>query len=176
MASDTKNVKIGVCKVTFDGQDLGYTKGGVEVTVETETYEVTVDQFGMSPINELVQKRTVQATVPLAETTLENMVKVMPGAELVTDVTTPTKKKVVVPNGVGVNLLSIAKKLVLHPIEKADSDKSEDFVIPLAATAGALTFAYKFDEERVFNVTFTGYPDPATKTLFVFGDESASDI
>ena len=91
MPSDTKNVKIGVCKVTYDGVDLGYTKGGVEVQVETETYEVTVDQFGMSPINEYIQKRTVSVTCPLAETTLENMVKIMPGATLVTDSVDNTK-------------------------------------------------------------------------------------
>ncbi len=38
--SNTENVKLGPCKITYDGVDLGYTKGGVEVTVETSTYEV----------------------------------------------------------------------------------------------------------------------------------------
>lgn len=176
MTSSTENVKIGVCQVYLNGVDLGYTKGGVEVQVETETYEVTVDQFGASPINEYIQKRTVKATVPLAETTLENMVAIMPGATLVTDSVDNTKKKVVVPNGIGTDLLSIAQPLTLHPQGKPTSDKSEDFLIPLAATAGALNFAYKYDEERVFNVEFTGYPDPANNnTLFVFGDDTASD-
>ncbi|EGT88588.1 hypothetical protein ABNIH1_18950, partial [Acinetobacter baumannii ABNIH1] len=36
MASDVKNVKLGVCKIMFDGVDLGFTKGGVDVTVSTE--------------------------------------------------------------------------------------------------------------------------------------------
>lgn len=174
MASDTKNVKIGVCQVFLGGVDLGYTKGGVEVAVETETHEITVDQFGASPVGESIQKRTVSATVPLAETTLDLMASVMPGAELVTDSTDATKKKVVVPNGVGINLLDLAKDLVLHPQSKDASDKSEDFVIPLAATAGSLTFAYKHDEERVYNVSFTGYPNPTTKELFVYGDIDAS--
>ena len=31
MASSTENVKLGVCTILFDGNDLGYTKGGVEV-------------------------------------------------------------------------------------------------------------------------------------------------
>jgi hypothetical protein len=31
-----KNIKLGACKVSFGGQDLGYTKGGVEVEVSTE--------------------------------------------------------------------------------------------------------------------------------------------
>lgn len=285
MASDTKNVKLGVCRVYFDGYDLGYTKGGVEVTVETETYKVEVDQFGKTPINENIVGRSVQAVVPLAETTLQNMVKIMPGSTLVatggdyadgtvtfatsapvndetvtingvvfTFKTTPAAKndmaipasinaaatalaaavndtdsgvsslvyataaagvvtltardigttansvtlattgsnitvsgatltggvdptavKVNVPTGVGINLLDIAKKLVLRPLalDKV-GDKTEDFVIPKAATPGALTFAYKVDEERVYNATFMGYPDSATDTLFTVGNEEAA--
>jgi hypothetical protein len=280
--SDTRNVKLGVCQVYFDGIDLGYTKGGVEVAVSTETYKSTVDQFGQTPINELVMGREVKVTCPLAETTIENMVLIMPGASLIqtggtkasgtitvatnpinnetiivngatvtfktavtgadevligidaattaanlrsalqastnpaiavaqytgtTAATTvtfndfglagnaftlvtgtaaakvtmsgatltggvePTAKKVSVTDGVGTDLLSIAKELRLHPKGKALSDKSEDFVIPLAATAGALTFAYKFDEERVFNVEFMGYPDAAQGgKIFHFGN------
>lgn len=271
--SDTKNVKLGVCRVYYNGADLGYTKGGVEVEVTTETHKVTVDQFGESVINEYIQKRDIRVTVPLAETTLENMVAVMPGATLIdngtkqvstvdivvasatasqTDTVTidgvgysftsdvsPTEgeialglvnainadpscpviasttataadaaatvvltarvsgdvvsvtvsanlavalttaaaagaKRVDVSNGIGTDLLAIAKQLVLHPKGKALTDKSEDFIIPLAATAGALTFAYKFDEERIFNVEFMGYPDPATELLFKFGDPAAA--
>lgn len=280
--SDTRNVKLGVCQVYFDGIDLGYTKGGVEVAVTTETYKSTVDQFGQTPINELIMGREVKVTCPLAETTIENMVMIMPGATIeqtggvkatgtitvatnptnsetiivngvtvtfktavtgsedvligvdaattaanlramlqasthpslavaqytgstaattvtyndygtvgnaftlvtgtaaakvtmsgatLTGGTEPTAKKVSVTDGVGVDLLSIAKELRLHPKGKALSDKSEDFVIPLAATAGALTFAYKFDEERVFNVEFMGYPNAALSgKIFHFGN------
>lgn len=174
MASDTKNVKLGVCTVTFDGTDLGYTKGGVEVEVTTESKKVEVDQFGKSPINEIIMARMVSVKVPLAETTLENLVKIMPGATLITDADTPTQKKVVVTNAVGTSLLEMAKKLVLHPQSLPASDKSEDFTVPLAMTPGALTFAYTLENERIFNCTFTGYPDPLTKTLFVVGDEAAA--
>ena len=41
-----------------------------------------VDQFGETLIGELVMGRSVQVTVPLAETTLENLVRTMPGAVL----------------------------------------------------------------------------------------------
>lgn len=281
MASDTKNVKLGVCKVFFDGIDLGYTQGGVEVTVSTETHRVEIDQFGKTAINELILGRTVNVKVPLAETTLENMVRIMPGATLVTaagvkatgsytigtnptngltaiingvtftfrtgsaplstDVligatsaltgdafrtklnasfdprigvcdytgtgtlititylvegtegnsftlaagtaagtvsgatlaggSEPTAKRVDVTDGIGTDLLAIAKKLVLHPRTKVDTDRSEDFTLPLAATPGGLTFAYKLDAERIYNVEFTGYPDVnAGNKLFWIGD------
>lgn len=289
MASNTKNVKLGVCQLFFAGVDLGYTKGGVEVTVSTETHEVNIDQFGKTAINQLIMGRDCKVKAPLAETTLENMVAIMPGATLtatggavatgtltvatnptandtvvvngvtftfksapasgyevaiganaaesaanlaaaltaskdakiavatysvagaivtvkygsaliygtdgmkgvegnsftiatgtagakvtvsgatLTGGTEPTAKIVDVTTGVGMDLLSIAKELRLHPINKADSDLSEDFIIPLAATAGALSYAYKVDDERVFSTEFTGYPDPVTKRLFLVG-------
>lgn len=289
MASNTKNVKLGVCQVFFDGVDLGYTQGGVEVTVTTETHKVNVDQFGNTTINEYIMGREVMAKVPMAETTLENLVSIMPGATLSTvggsvatgtitvatqpvtgetvivngatvtfrtaltgvgnevligaaagataanlaaalnastdpkialasyaaaasvvtvtygnqlafaaggqkgvegnaftiatgtaaaKVTTsgatltggadPTSAAVSVPTGVGSNLLDYAKELRIHPVGKPLSDKSEDFVIPLAATPGAMNFAYKLDTERVYNTDFTGYPD-ANGKLFSVG-------
>jgi hypothetical protein len=161
MPSSTQNVKIGVCKITFGGTDLGYTKGGVEVEVATETHQVTVDQFGNTPISEYIMGRTIKVTAPLAETTVENMAMIMPGTTVATGVATVT-------TGVGTDLRGIAQELVLHPISLPEIDLSEDLVIPLAATAGAMTFAYKLDDERVFNVEFNGYPDETGK-LFKFG-------
>ena len=170
MASDTKNVKLGVCTITFDGVDLGYTKGGVEVEVSTETKKVMVDQFGNSEINEYVMGRTVKVKVPLAETTLENLVAIMPGATL----SGTTTKKVSVTNGIGISLLDLAAELVLHPVANAADNKADDFTVPLAMTPGAMTFSYKLDEERIFNAEFTGYPDPVTKVLFIVGDKAAA--
>jgi hypothetical protein len=288
MASNTKNVKLGVCKILYGGNDLGFTKGGVDVSVETEKYEVNIDQFGVTAINELIQGRDVMVTVPLAETTLENLVAVMPGAVMVqsggtvasgtiTITTNPvaaetilvngttvtfraaltgvgvecliggsaavtganlaaalnassdaaisaasytavgavvtvkygnaliygltgsqtvdgnaftiatgtaaakvtvsgatltgganaTSQRVEVSTGTSIDLLEKARELRLHPISKLDADKSEDFVIPLAGTGGGLSFAYKYDEERIFNVEFKGYPDANGKLFYV---------
>jgi len=169
MASDTKNVKLGVCKVFFNGEDLGYTQGGVEVSVKTDTHKVNVDQFGKTTINEYIMGREVTAKVPLAETTLDNMVRIMPGASMHDDADDASKKYVEVTSGIGTDLLSIARELRLHPVALPDSDFSEDFVIPLTATPGALNFAYKLENERIFDVEFTGYPDPQTNKLFYVG-------
>lgn len=289
MKSTTKNVKLGVCKVFLGGVDLGYTQGGVEVTVKTDTHKVNVDQFGKTTINEYIMGRDVNAKVPLAETTIENMVAIMPGASIATvggavatgtitvatnpsnsdtvivngvtftfktsaagdkEVTIganaagtaanlaatlgasldpavaaaqysvsgavvtvtygakvfgtagvktaegndftiatgtagakvtvsgatltggsePTSKSVSVTTGIGTDLLTLAKELRFHPKGKADGDVSDDFVIPLSATAGALNFAYKLENERIYNVEFMGYPDPATGKLFAVGE------
>lgn len=287
MPSDTRNVKLGVCLVTFDGVDLGYTKGGCEVEVTTETKKVMVDQFGNSEINEYILGRTCKVKVPMAETTLGNLVRIMPGASLVgtgavkasgtvtfsvaapadsdivtinglnfefvtgaaaspheislTGITTineaaaalalainnsvdakvvvlkasasgpvvtitaaevgtygnaytlaelgtnvtvsgatlaggvdAARYKVNVTNGIGASLLDGAKQLILHPIAAAATDRSQDFVIPLANTGGELNFSFKLDDERIFNANFIAYPDSVTKTLFVVGDVTAT--
>lgn len=284
--SDSKNVKLGVCQVSFDGRDLGYTKGGVEVTVQTQTQEIMVDQHGQTAINEFITGRKVKVKCPLAETTLQNLVQIMPGATLVetggvaafgtiTVATNPTAGQTIVvgdktitfkvlaqanesevtigaaasntainlaaflnkstdfilddlkatsalavvtvtskvlgsygnsvalaagtagasvtlsgatltggvdttparvdvPTGVGISLLQFAKKLVLHPISKPVDDLSEDFTIYRAATGGSLNFAYKIDQERVFDVEFTAYPEPTVEgKFFAIGDPLA---
>lgn len=281
--SNTTNVKLGICKVSFNAVDLGYTQGGVEVSVSTDTHRVEVDQFGKTAINELIMGRNVKVKVPLAETTLENLVATMPGATLVTDgvaasgsitiTTNPTNAQTITVNGktitfkttaavandvtlgataaltaaalsavlagssdsalnvatysvagavvsvtygtrstagnaytivtgtaagavtmsgatltggavgtstsvtvttgAGLDLLTLAKELRLHPKKNASNDISEDFVIYKAGTAGALTFAYKVDAERIFNVEFNGYPDAATDLLFGIGVAAA---
>lgn len=270
MASTTENVKLGVCSVLFDGVNLGFTKGGVEVEVATTTHEVKVDQFGETPISELVTGRTVSASVPLAETTLENLVQIMPGSELITDGvkgsgsislltavpvdgdtvtfagatftfraapsaqshvkigatvnasaanlaeaikasdvgfvasaaagvvtitakatgagwngavtavfatpanvtttaiaggTTATSARVVVSSGININLLSVAKTLVLRPRGTFGED---DFIIHRAACPGALSFAYSTENERVYQASFKGFAQ-ADGTLFTVG-------
>lgn len=167
MPSDTQNVKVGVANITFAGEDLGYTKGGVEVEVTTEKYTVTVDQFGNSPINDYLIGRSIMVTTPLAETTVDNLVKIMPGS---TKIGT-TAVKADVTTGVGINLIDSANELVVKPL--AALDDSENIVIPKAATAGNMTFAYQLDSERIFNVQWSGYPDPTTKLLYSFGDPAA---
>lgn len=289
MASSTKNVKLGVCRVFFAGVDLGYTQGGVEVTVKSDTHKVNIDQFGKTTVNETILSRDVMAKVPLAETTLENLVAIMPGSSIsqvggtvatgaLTIATNPTAGNTITINGqtvtfrstltgvglevligataaataanlaaalnasnipaiaqatysaagavvtikfgsylaygfagkqsaegnsftyagtgtsvtpstttnltggvnatsvsvntqtgVGVSLLDVAEELRLHPTVKADADYSDDFVIPYAATPGGLSFSYKVDAERIYNVEFNGYPDPTTGRLFAVG-------
>ena len=169
MKSDIKNVKLGVCRVIWNGVDLGYTKGGVDVTVKTETHKVLIDQFGKTPINEYVMGRECTVKAPLAETTTDNMLVVMPGAFKVVDSTDPTKVRVEVPSGVGANLLDFAYPLILRPMGKADGDRSDDFVLHRTATPGSLSFSFKLEDERVFSTEFSGYPDTAG-SVFSVGD------
>ncbi|EFW9999244.1 Ig domain-containing protein, partial [Shigella sonnei] len=138
------------CKVSFGGVDLGYTKGGVQVEVATETLKVTVDQQGQTVISELVQGRNITITAPLAESVLKNMVDLMPGSTLSED-----DNSVTITSAQGVNLINVAKELVLTPQDTTDYV----LTLPKAATAGNFTMSYQSDDVRVFSVQFNAYPD-----------------
>jgi hypothetical protein len=88
--------------------------------------------------------------------------------------TASTRRRIEMSSGIGLSLLDKAKELVLRPVEKADNDYTEDFVVPLAGTSGAIQFAYQQNEERLFNLTFVGYPNPTTKVMFLYGDKRSA--
>jgi hypothetical protein len=84
--------------------------------------------------------------------------------------TDATYRNVSLSTGTGTSMLATALPLVLHPSNKADGDTTEDWVIPLANLPGNLSFAYKFDNERVYMVEFNGYPNLSTNVLAVYGN------
>lgn len=166
----TENINLGTCTIDYDGTDLGLTIGGVEVVVETQTHKTSVDQFGDTVVAERITGRNITVSLPLAETTLDNLVAIMPGATKVGS----DPYKVEVQSGTGISLLALAKKLTLHPVELPTNDKSRDLIIPKAATAGGMQFAYKSNEEQVYSCEFMGYPDTDNgDILFIYGDEAA---
>lgn len=173
--NSSDNIKLGVCKIWYKGTDLGYTKGGVEVEVTTATHPVTIDQHGESVIKEYITKREIKVKVPLAETTIDNLVAIMPGAE---KVTTAGNVHVKVKSGVSLDLRALGGELLLRPkaLHEASGgiDNSEDLSIPHAGTAGAMKFSYKHDQERIFDCEFMGYPNDSTGVLFTLGDTNST--
>lgn len=167
MPTNFSNLEMGPCLVSFKGEDLGLTKGGVEVDFATEISNVTADQFGDTIINQYIRGRSVKVKVPLAENDIEKFADVFPGVSLVVN---GANKKLIVKASVGTSLRALAGPLVLHPKERATGDKSRDLTIPLAMAKGDMSFAYKHDDQRVFMLEFEGYVDLTTDELFTLGD------
>lgn len=168
--SSVDNVVLGAALVTFGATDLGYTQGGIDVEIKTETRKIMVDQFGATEVNEYIMGTGCTVKVPLAETDLAKMLIAMPGATIVGTAT----KKLNVPHRQGTSLRSFAQQLVLHPKALSLGDKSQDFTVPIAAAKSNINFSFKHDAERVYNVEFSGYPDLTTGLLYVMGDPAAS--
>lgn len=159
------NVKIGVCNVSFDGVDLGYTKGGVTVSYSAETTEITVDQEDV-PIDEIVMKQKFEVKVPMAEYDLTKLDKLLPGTTLVTD---GTKKKLVFDGSAGTSLKDMAKQLVLTPVGGTNNDKITVFY---AVPVPNLEFKFEKDNVRIFEITFKALK--GVNGFVAFGDTTVT--
>jgi hypothetical protein len=239
MAVTTSKVEIGVCDVTYGGLDLGATKGGVSVEIKTTTYEAKVDQFGETPIKEIITGTTVMVKVPMAETDLVRLHNTMPQSTISTGGAAPTgfsvnhaggyavgvksvvlhagtgtpvaggkfsfaghasvykitgwnagtstlsfvadfdgasglvapiadsealtfqavASAVTITSGINTDLLQISALLKLHPTGVDPLVTDGDFIVYLAGISPNFSFKYEFAAERVYEVTFKGYPD-----------------
>lgn len=170
------NVPIGPAKVeygeTADLVTFDITKGGIVFQATTNKQDITVDQYGDTPVKSIMKGRTCQVTVPFALHDLEKLAKVIPNSTLVADATDPEKKKLVVKSQAGFDMLSAAKPLVIKPTDPAAT--ANDFItIPLAGALADPEYTFDSDNERIVNITFVGYPDVDTGDLYILGDESA---
>ena len=164
---DVAAVQIGVCNVTFDGVDLGFTKGFVKLKYSSESVEVTVDQED-APIDELITKQSLEVTVPMAESDLERLETLLPGATYVLD-SGGVKKKLTLSGESGVSLLDMAEVLVLKPV----GGTANDWVtLQYAAPKAEFDFSYEKEGVRVWNVIFKALK--GVNGWVVFGDETAS--
>lgn len=146
--ADVTNVQVGVCSVTFNGVDLGHTKGGVEFTYEPEYHEVTVDKYGNTPVDEILTGEKVEVKVPLAEFTIANMGVAMPSGQF--DGAGNTRREF--GSNAGKRASNVAYELVLHPIN--EGTRRHDIVLYKAFVDSAVTLNHMVDEEKVIEVTF----------------------
>ncbi len=158
MAANIQNVKIGACTVTFGGTDLGHTKGGVEITIETEKAEITVDETGSTVRDFSLLGEKLTAKVRLAETQVANLINAFPMGEL-----EDTNTRLKIGKTAGQRFATEAKELKLRPIGNVDD--SEDVVLYKAVSLGELTIGYTNDEERIIEVEFQALWDETKDAL-----------
>lgn len=163
---DTAKIRLGACQVTWGGVDLGYTKGGVEVTISSSSHSIVVDQEGDIPVDKVIMSRDIEVKVSMAEITPDKMAILVGRA---------SGAKLSVFTDVGMSLRNNSKTLRLHPVAKESSDPSEDFVIPLASVNFSGSMTYSVDAERVLDVTFQAYADDK-KVLFLYGNNLAGEL
>jgi hypothetical protein len=168
------NVPIGPAKVEYGtGVDLvsfDITKGGIQFKATTNKQDITVDQYGDTPVKSIMKGRTCEVTVPFALHDLEKLSKVIPNSTFTKSGTAPNeKKKLVVKSQAGSDLLAGAKQLIIKPTDAA-ATANDWITIPLAGAIADPEYTYDSDNERIVNITFVGYPDMTTGELYTLGD------
>lgn len=165
MAGDATKVQMGVCNVTFNAQDLGYTKGGVKVKYSAESTPKEVDQLD-TPIDEIITKQTFEVTVPMAEADLTRLATLLPGATLITD---GQKLRLDLSGAAGTSLAAMGAELIITPVGGAANDK---ITLHKAVPTPNLEFAFEKENVRVYEVTFKAIPDGGD--WVTFGDVTAT--
>ena len=165
------NVMMGVCNVSFNSSDLGYTSGGVSVDYSAETVEKKVDQED-APIDELVTSQAMEVTVPMAERDLSRLGDLLPGATYVVDENDATAVKLVLTGAAGTTLASLAAPLILTP--QGSTDENDKLTLYHAVPTPKVSFAYEKDNIRVYEVTFKALV--GDDGWVVFGDLAVMEV
>lgn len=141
-----ENIKAGFCNVSFDGVDLGLTKGGVELKfgVAMQDEPRIGEPEGYAPRLTLV---SAEASCPLAELTLQNLTLLFPWCSAVGNTLT-------IRDGSGEKVRGYAKPLILTA-----ADGGEVITIPLAIPIVTSTWRYVNNSERVTMVLMQALPD-----------------
>jgi hypothetical protein len=171
------DVPIGPGKVEF-GVDtptiFDITKGGIVFRANLTKQDITVDQFGDTPVKSVIKGGTCQVSVPMAVYDLKKLNTVTPNSKYGEDNTDPAnvKKRLNVYANAGYNLLGDADELVIKPTSPGTSP-NDYITIPQASPMTEIEWTYNSDNERIAMITFVGYPDE-DGLLYFLGDESVT--
>ena len=137
---------IGTCRVNLGGVDLGYTQGGVTVTITTEWHDVMVDEFGVVPVTSRDKGTNIEVVVPLVQTSIANYEKAFPTA------TRSPNDRLTFGRKVGTEITK--ERLVLDPINESDG-----VVVYQAGCISVDELGKNNEGVPILNCHFKGYID-----------------
>lgn len=154
--ADITKLRVEACSVTFNGINIGHTKGGVVFIADRKFTDVTVDQYGTSPVDMILAGDALKIEVMFAEFSLANLKIAMPEGDFET---AGAGSRLGMGRDAGFSLRSVAAQMILHPLSRAAGDTSEDVVIYKAVSSDVVELDYKVDAQRVYKVTFAALVD-----------------
>lgn len=141
--------------ITFGGVDLGHTVEGTEVEIERDLTEVKTDIYGNTPVDYVLAGQKAMVKMKLAEIRPGILAYVIPEADY--DVGS-SDDHLHFGSKSGYSLRDDAYELVITPQGK-NSDGQRTVTLFKAVSTENATFAYKIDEQTVYEVTFTALVD-----------------
>lgn len=168
--ADITKVKLGVCNITFNGVDLGHTKGGVEVTYEPHYKEVTVDLYGDTAVDARLMGERLTAKFALAEFTIANARISMPQGEFAG----AANARMTIGHKAGQSALADSAQLVLHPVD--EGTRIRDIVLHKAVAIESVPIKHTNEDEKVLEITMLALLDESKSDgnyLGLIGDSTA---
>ena len=155
MSSSNKDItqirRLGTCRVNFGGRDMGYTQGGVSVTITTDWVDINVDDYGTVPVDAIDVGTNIEATVPLAQASLDNYDDAF-GMGLRTVLGPGSYNQITFGRTTGDSI--VKRRLVLDPLNDTDN-----VVLYLAGVISVDALGFTNDGIRILGLTFKGYID-----------------
>ena len=155
------------------GGDLGKTSGGVTVSMEVSSVQITTDQTGAIPVDEVNTGQTISVEMSLLEMTPERWETVV--GSVIGDTYLPSGGSQVV--GVGTSrvyssFFDLGGELVLHPTRFESTDRTRDITIPKCAPIPA-SINFSGEDPQVMEISFRAlvkgdYAEAVN--LMIFGD------
>jgi hypothetical protein len=161
------------------GGFLGRTSEGIEVTIETQSTEITSNQTGEIILDEIGQGQSANCSASFIELSKERLEAMIAGA--VGGTHTPSGGTKLIGGGSSKlfqSLKELGGKLILHPQRLPLTDRSEDFVFWKSAPKPE-SINYSGTDVQALSVTFNAYLDdskPAEINLFAIGDWSQTSL
>lgn len=163
------NFELGPCRVTLGGVDLGGTDK-TTLKIEEKTSPIKADQLGDTDIDDRVSGLKISVETALDETLLKSNWKAVFRAHKL--VTSGGNTAFYIDSQIGASMLALAQALVLHPLDRPDSDKSADVNIYLATAIPTSEVVQSATEQQKLKVSFKVYPDFTTTPprFMLYGD------
>lgn len=164
------NVQLGVCTVSINGVDIGHTKDGVEFSYEPVYKDVTVDQYGETPVDSRLIGEQVMVKFKIAEYTLANLGIAIPFGQYAG----AANARRTFGAAAGKKASDVYVQAVFHP--KDEGTRRYDLVLYKAMVHSAIAISFKNDEERVIEVELQAYVDETKSDrnyLGLLGDSTA---
>lgn len=171
--ANISNVAIGAASVTWGGVSLGHTHDGAKFIFDRKFQELEVDQYGKTPVDLALVGQDLKVEVTLAEPIVDYLFTAVPEAA---DAIGGVGEKLGLGTDAGKSLRSLAKQLILHPLNKVATDLSQDVTIFQAVADEKLELDYKVDGQRVFKVVFRALVDETRGNGYRLGQIGPSTI
>lgn len=156
-------------RITYKGIDLGGSLGNVAINVETTMADLKADQFGDGIIDSRVSGLKMTITTELTQILDHDTWKVV----------FPFYKRVgtnpysfYFDSQVGKAASDVSGELILHPLSKADADKSADYKFWKAFATAKATPTYGPTEQARLQLEFMILPDFTSQParFMLYGD------
>lgn len=167
---DPTQIPLTPMRVTWNGVDQGGTTDHCTISIKYQMANIEVDQFGKTVIDQVVSGIAFHVKTVLAES--KNADKWAVAFPSMHEVVNGGVKSMYADMQVGDHLLAKAKQLVLHPLERPDSDKNGDFTFFKAVCINASEVKYGPDKQTGLAVEFMIYPDTSVSPakFMIYGD------